>query len=700
MSRKPGQVLRDRTSDETRADLARARARGEGLAGLSSHEDGGAVLHATVWAPLAEGVEQLFEPDLPASRLAPVLAKRAREGFHPSLVAMVGPSSRPTLALVLERRAGEEGGGGARPLLLPPSPFRDARGLLFASAGARQLPGGYVKSLAAAGSPAAGDLRVAAVWAPAPPEAPIAWAVHLDPLPDAGARWEDLLEVRTLASAACPIQVLPLRSEGRHWVLSLWHDRVVEPWPRPDPFARRVFAGAPGREAPLPRVFSADGPRVPRSTDDEHPLDAWAREHMRATGARHGQLVVVRGRKLAFARAYTYAEEGYPKATLDHAFRLGSVSKALTSVALLAALRRRALPLGADTPVAAPELLDLAPGQGPPWLAEVTLRHLLSHDAGLRTFVGFAPQDLQNPLSEARILALLRSPARAAAPGQLGEALRSMRSNEAFARRPGGGDGARFDYSNEGFILLGELLARLAGEGPGGYERALERLLLAPAGVDAEELERRGCLFAAGRARALERGESPAHASSPTWAEKRFAGDSIDEGPLVLAPYADNGPFLGGAAGLSMPLVWVARVLAGLALGPRAPGERPALWTREDAELAGTRQDPRSHHGLGVHAGEEGYWTTRATPRDPPVSLRVMRLHHAGRIEGGSSLLVHQMPADPRDDALDASLGVAVAFNRLGPLHDEPHGRRLFGILRKLEGTPGWADTDCFDDLA
>jgi hypothetical protein len=46
--------------------------------------------------------------------------------------------------------------------------------------------------------------------------------------------------------------------------------------------------------------------------------------------------------------------------------------------------------------------------------------------------------------------------------------------------------------------------------------------------------------------------------------------------------------------------------------------------------------------------------------------------------------------------ALDASLSIAVAFNRLGALYEDPHGRQLLGIVRELEGTLGWGSRDLF----
>jgi CubicO group peptidase (beta-lactamase class C family) len=398
---------------------------------------------------------------------------------------------------------------------------------------------------------------------------------------------------------------------------------------------------------------------------------------------------MVRGRRLAFAKAYTYAEAGYPVAGLDLAMRLGSVSKLLTTVALLAELSRRGLREGVDAGAA--DLLGVGEGAGPPLLARVTLRHLLTHDAGLCTSLDVRPDRPADPLCEHRITQLLDGAKGPARPGQLGEALAALRDDEAFARLPGGG---RPDYSNEGFILLGEILARLACGRADAYEHAIERTLLTPAGVDAGD---RGCLLGAGRRRARARCEAPAHPASPTWARKRFADDDLDESPLVLAPYADNGPFLGGAAGWCVPLLWLARVLA--ALGPHRDGS--GLWQARDVELALTPSGGGGDHGHGVYVGKPAWWKVHRLGRGAPSMVRVIRFHHNGRLEGGEALLLHQMAWPPptgvdAEAALDASLSIAVAFNHLGALYEDPHGRQLLSILRELEGAPGWGSRDLF----
>jgi CubicO group peptidase (beta-lactamase class C family) len=720
----------DRTSGETRADLDRARAHARMLVSLSTYRVAGEARHATVWSAGSE--EQRFEADVPLEYVAGVLSRHARDGFHPALVGMVGAHERPerpedaTLTFVLERPPA----GAKAPVFVPPRPFRDDDGTFFVTRIAAPELGdaGLLRCIAVAGEPrdARGrGLLVAGVLAPQPATR-VAWAVHLDALDPTCESWRDRWEPRVLETAARPVQAIPIVTRaGARWVISLWHDRLLAPWPAPDPFAqarrfeadealgtaaleravaersgredRRVLAlgagegptgtsflalyGSPGTEEPLRRRFVVVAPGdevlervesgdVP-SAEPEHPLDRWVLQHMRETGARQGQLVIVRGRRLAFARAYTYAEAGYPVARLEDAMRVGSVSKALTTAALLPALHRRGVSAGIDARVV--DLLGVTPGDAQPWLGALTVRHLLTHDAGLRERV-----DLDAPL--------------AAPPGELSERLATLHDGAIFTRAPGGGLAKRLGYSNQGFILLGEILALLERGRADAYEAAIVDALLRPAGVDPGD---RGCLLGAGRRRARARREAPAHPSSPTWAEKRFTDDDLDEGPLVLAPYADSGVCLGGAAGWCVPLLWLARVFA--ALGPRSDGG--GLWRRDDAELAATPAAPSSAQGHGFQLAEPGFWTVDTSPcvssettrRPTKATFRVVRIAHGGRVEGGAALLLHQMPhpLPEDDDALDATLTIALAFNQLGALYADPHGRQLLDIARRIEIGPG-----------
>src|SRR5262249_2764123 len=157
-------------------------------------------------------------------------------------VGMAGRAERPVLAFVLER----DPACTSPPKFVPPRPFRDEDGTFFIvrAAGDEGREGGYLRSIAAAGAPrdaSGAGLMVAGIWAQQP-DVRIGWAVHLDEV--AGGAWRDRSEPRTLETVARPVMAIPIAgAASARWVLSLWHDRLLEPWPSPDPFARtRRFA--------------------------------------------------------------------------------------------------------------------------------------------------------------------------------------------------------------------------------------------------------------------------------------------------------------------------------------------------------------------------------------------------------------------------------------------------------------------------
>ncbi|MCW5754574.1 MAG: serine hydrolase [Phycisphaeraceae bacterium] len=137
-------------------------------------------------------------------------------------------------------------------------------------------------------------------------------------------------------------------------------------------------------------------------------------------------------------------------------YEIGSISKVLTGVLLAEAVRRGEVTF--DTPVA-----DLLPaGIAPPGTDDdpILLRHLVTHTSGLPRMPGnLIPVDLEAPYSDYtadRLFAFLDGRFTASAPGN------------------------RYEYSNLGSGLLGQLLARKA-ELP--YEQLLHERLCAPLGL-------------------------------------------------------------------------------------------------------------------------------------------------------------------------------------------------------------------------
>jgi len=140
---------------------------------------------------------------------------------------------------------------------------------------------------------------------------------------------------------------------------------------------------------------------------------------------------VVRGGRLVDARGYGFANlEWHNRATPDTVFSLHSVSKQFTAAGILLLAERRQV--GLDDPVS--KYFENAPET---W-KNITLRHLLGHTSGLPDHL-VVRLDLPDDASdEDTVRALMPLPLRHAV-------------------------GAKFQYCNTGFLMLGVVIRKVAG---------------------------------------------------------------------------------------------------------------------------------------------------------------------------------------------------------------------------------------------
>jgi CubicO group peptidase (beta-lactamase class C family) len=148
-----------------------------------------------------------------------------------------------------------------------------------------------------------------------------------------------------------------------------------------------------------------------------------------------GAVLIARHGTVIFQKAWGRAnrESGAP-ATPDTQFRIGSMNKMFTSVATLQLVEAGKLRL--DDPIG--RYLPDYPNQDV--ASKVTVRHLLTHTGGTGDI--FGPEFMENRLT-------LR---------EHGDYVK-LYGSRGLAFEPG----ARFDYSNYGFVLLGALIEKVSG---------------------------------------------------------------------------------------------------------------------------------------------------------------------------------------------------------------------------------------------
>ena len=188
---------------------------------------------------------------------------------------------------------------------------------------------------------------------------------------------------------------------------------------------------------------------------------------MRATAAAFMQKHAVPGLSVAIAKAgrLVYAEgfgladtETKEKVAPSHLFRIASLSKPLTSVAIFRLLESGKLNLS-DKVFGAKGLLGTMCGEPPylPYVEDVTIEHLLTHTAG-----GWQNDDSDPMFSH---------------PAMNHQQLIAWTIGHQALKHPPGG---HYAYSNFGYCVLGRVIEKLSGQ---SYDKYVCGNVLAPCGI-------------------------------------------------------------------------------------------------------------------------------------------------------------------------------------------------------------------------
>lgn len=369
---------------------------------------------------------------------------------------------------------------------------------------------------------------------------------------------------------------------------------------------RRAFLGGLAASVPLPLAARpADAPLAgltgradPRLAPFDDLLRGFVAEHA-VPGASlavgiAGKLVYARGCGFADLAARTPVE---PR-TL---FRIASVSKPITAVAVLRAAEKRKLHLDDKIMKYLPQRPFPAPGTTfDRRIDEITIRQCLRHTAGWDREISGDP--VFRPLEIAAALGIRP-------PVGVDDVTRYM-----LGRPLDFAPGTRYAYSNFGYLALGRVLAAVAGE---PYEKYVKDDLLMPLGCTAMRL---------GRALREHRAEH----------EAVYYDEDDRTGPAVFPPLDRRLPLQYGAQNLdafeahggwlatAAELVRFASSFDGFE-GRRLLG--PSMFAEMTARPATSAEDV--YYGCG--------WQVRAEVRGEGCDL-----WHAGSIDGSESLLVRR----------------------------------------------------------
>lgn len=170
--------------------------------------------------------------------------------------------------------------------------------------------------------------------------------------------------------------------------------------------------------------------------------------------------------KLKLLACFGYADrENKAAVQPKHMFRVASVSKPITSVAILKLVERKKLKLderifGRDGRLSSIALDIVNQSSQKDWLQSITIRHLLEHAGG-----GWTNQSGEAPMFAKPALAMNHA-----------DLIRWTVKNMPLKTKPG----SSYAYSNFGYCVLGRVIERVTGK---KYEQAVRDLVLDPCGA-------------------------------------------------------------------------------------------------------------------------------------------------------------------------------------------------------------------------
>jgi CubicO group peptidase (beta-lactamase class C family) len=202
--------------------------------------------------------------------------------------------------------------------------------------------------------------------------------------------------------------------------------------------------------------------------EDMHAFDSVFDRFMHYWRIRGASVALVNKGKLVYAKGYGFADfEQKEPVTPNHLFRVASLSKLITAVAIMKLVENKVISLddqvfGEEGILADSTFLNIADKR----VKEITVRHLLNHTGGWSSRVAdplFMPSDV------ARIM-------KTSAPPSFDVTVQYMLKYRKLSFKPG----TRSNYSNFGYGLLGKVIEVKTGL---DYETYVNQAILYPLGI-------------------------------------------------------------------------------------------------------------------------------------------------------------------------------------------------------------------------
>jgi CubicO group peptidase (beta-lactamase class C family) len=409
------------------------------LISLSIYGSTSAPSYAAVMIKRPSPAEQRLWPNLTSAQLAQTLAAQSAQGFGAVIIAATGSASDPRFALLCEQQDpmslalfGLQSGRADDPATIQ-GKHREAR--------IQGLIPRWIASYGTASAPC-----FAAVWVRNSDGT--AW--NGDGVADTDKDLQARIDAQTTGWRRPALLAVDQDSrhasvfvdsrigswQAQHGLTSAQYQQAFDAWTAKGYVpvcvqaagasvnAARFAALFVQREEAIERKFTATGPTQNAAIDDV------IAKYMKAQPLRQASIAIVKGTKLVYARGYTYAEPDWPVTQPTTLFRLASVSKTVTALALFQLVEENKLKL-TDTLQSILQLKTPAGGTPKdPRFASITVQHLLEHTSGVNPGAfnndiavldahrsGKPGQTWNLPVTAAMVDAYIASLAMATAPG-------------------------------------------------------------------------------------------------------------------------------------------------------------------------------------------------------------------------------------------------------------------------------------------
>ncbi|MEO8453012.1 MAG: serine hydrolase domain-containing protein, partial [Gemmatimonadota bacterium] len=241
-----------------------------------------------------------------------------------------------------------------------------------------------------------------------------------------------------------------------------------------------------------------------------------------------GAVAVTYQGRLVYARGYGYADTlAKTPVEPDALFRIASVSKPITAVAMLKLAEQGKVDLGAKAFALVPDLAPLPGATVDPRIADITVSELLWHTAGWDRDLSGDPIFLNATIAQEMGVP---------APTSIENIIRYM-----LGRQLDFTPGARWAYSNFGYSVLGRIIERASGE---RYDAYVKSAVLGPAGITRMQL---------GHSRIAERAPGEVRYYDLASTGSLFPGDgavSFPDGGFYLESMDSHGGWIASAVDL------------------------------------------------------------------------------------------------------------------------------------------------------